>query len=79
MGKEFPITFGKFTFRSLEVYTYSESLGKPKLLFKRSVNESIQSLGHGYVTNPEKEDIILGTHSGKIISFTQAAAVGFIK
>ena len=55
----------------MEVYGYTESLTTPKLLFRKSFNESIQCLDCGKLLQPDKMDIVVGTFSGKFLVLTQ--------
>jgi Bardet-Biedl syndrome 7 protein len=53
----------------LEVYSYGDSINKPNLIFRKALNESIQSLDHGKLMNNDKEDIIVATYSGMFSLF----------
>mmetsp|Transcript_16876 Transcript_16876/g.20317 ORF Transcript_16876/g.20317 Transcript_16876/m.20317 type:complete len:715 (+) Transcript_16876:403-2547(+) len=49
---------------------------EPKVIYKRSLNESVTSMGSGFVTDGSVEDLVVVTYSGKVIAFSQAGPDG---
>jgi Bardet-Biedl syndrome 7 protein len=53
--------------------------GQPQKIFSRDLGESIKSVDAGYVSSTEFPEVVVGTFSGKVVSFTtepiQARAV----
>jgi hypothetical protein len=58
---------------SIEIYSYEHQSPIPLLRFETKVSESITGIDVGYITNPNKQDIIATTYSGKIISLLEKA------
>ena len=60
---------------TLEVWSFD--LGpQPKLIFERSLQESITSLEAGFVTNVNYDELVVATYSGKLISFSSEPSTG---
>eukprot|EP01105_Mastigella_eilhardi_P010352 TRINITY_DN2412_c0_g1_i2.p1 TRINITY_DN2412_c0_g1~~TRINITY_DN2412_c0_g1_i2.p1 ORF type:complete len:655 (+),score=171.97 TRINITY_DN2412_c0_g1_i2:418-2382(+) len=61
---------------TVEVLSFTEGdMDKPPVTtFKTRLNESIQSIEHGRVINPNYEEIVVGSFSGKIIGFSPEPA-----
>eukprot|EP01116_Phalansterium_solitarium_P024352 TRINITY_DN88_c6_g1_i1.p1 TRINITY_DN88_c6_g1~~TRINITY_DN88_c6_g1_i1.p1 ORF type:complete len:780 (+),score=342.34 TRINITY_DN88_c6_g1_i1:136-2475(+) len=55
---------------SVEVYGVDDREG-PRLMCRKQLGESVQSIDHGFVTQPDKREIVLGTYSGKLIALSQ--------
>jgi len=59
------------------VEVWSFDMGdQPKLVFERSLQESITYVEGGMVTNPNYDEVIVTTYSGKLISFSSEPTTG---
>ncbi|KAJ4462859.1 putative Bardet-Biedl syndrome 7 protein [Paratrimastix pyriformis] len=47
-----------------------DTLHNPRLLFERSLNESITSIDAGVVTTPPYDEVVIATYTGKVLCFT---------
>ena len=61
--------------RSVEVWAVTEGIPHPRMLYRKLLNESIQSVDCGYVHTADKLEIALATYSGKVMSLQQQPAV----
>eukprot|EP01119_Soliformovum_irregulare_P023027 TRINITY_DN7982_c0_g1_i1.p1 TRINITY_DN7982_c0_g1~~TRINITY_DN7982_c0_g1_i1.p1 ORF type:complete len:512 (+),score=109.64 TRINITY_DN7982_c0_g1_i1:607-2142(+) len=59
----------------VQVYGFFEGPTLPKLVYTKSVGESIQSIGHAHMISPDKEDIVVVTYSGNVILLNERPPV----
>ncbi|CDW85212.1 bardet-biedl syndrome 7 protein [Stylonychia lemnae] len=53
---------------SVEIYSYEHKSPIPILRFETKLDESITGIDVGFITNPQRQEILLSTYSGKIMS-----------
>lgn len=57
------------------VYGLYDTALHPKLLYEKSLSESVQSLDHGHIVGADKEDIIVSTFSGRVLGLVERPPV----
>jgi Bardet-Biedl syndrome 7 protein len=63
---------------SLEVYSYDHKSPYPILRFETKIAESITGLDLGYISTPGKQEILITTYSGKVMSLVEKSAASKI-
>lgn len=53
---------------SIEIYSYEHKSPVPILRFETRLSESITGIDAGFITNPNKQEVLISTYSGKIMS-----------
>jgi Bardet-Biedl syndrome 7 protein len=61
--------------RAVEIWSITEGIANPRMLYRKLLNESVQSVESGYLHAPDKMEVVLATYSGKVISLQQQPAV----
>jgi len=59
----------------VEVWSFDTG-EQPKLVFERSLQESITSIDAGLITNSNFEEVVLSTYAGKLVSFSSEPSAG---
>ena len=55
---------------TVEVWGFEGGGSQPKLIFERSLQESVTSIESGLVTNGNYDEVIVSTYSGKLLAFS---------
>lgn len=53
---------------SIEIYSYEHKSPVPIIRFEIKIEESITGIDVGHITNSAKQEILISTYSGKIMS-----------
>jgi len=59
---------------TVEVHGFDVS-AEPRMIFQKSINESITSLEVGVIANPQYDELVLTSYSGKVLAYTAEPAV----
>lgn len=57
---------------SIEIYSYDDKSSVPTLRFETKIQESITGIDVGLITTPNKQEILISTYSGKILSLVDS-------
>ena len=57
---------------SVEIYTYEHKNPIPTLRFETKIQEAITGIDVGFITNPNKQEILMTSYSGKIMSLVDS-------
>ena len=58
----------------IEFYTYQHKSPVPLLRYELKIEEAITGIDAGFITNHTKQEVLLSTYSGKIISLMNKAS-----
>jgi hypothetical protein len=53
---------------SIEVYSYEHKSPVPSIRYDTKIEEAITGIDVGFITNPHRQEVLISTYSGKIIS-----------
>lgn len=56
---------------TIEIYSYVHGSPIPILRFETKISESITGIDAGFITNPNKQEVLISTYSGKIMSLAE--------
>ena len=59
----------------VEVWSFDTG-PQPQLVFERALQESVTAVDCGLITNPNFEEVLVTTYSGKLISFSSEPSSG---
>jgi hypothetical protein len=60
---------------SVEIYSFDYKSPIPILRFETKISESITGIDTGYISNPNKQEVLISTYSGKIMSLVEKSGV----
>jgi hypothetical protein len=53
---------------SIEVYSYEHKSPVPSIRYETKIEEAITGIDVGFITNTHRQEVLISTYSGKIIS-----------
>lgn len=60
---------------TIEIYSYEHGSPIPILRYDTRIQESITGIDIGFLTSPTRQEVLISTYSGKIMSLVEKNAV----